>query len=134
MIPGGERMPLSAYFPPPVPDPYRYSYQLISSIPVEDVSRYIDTKILEQSSSISENGLTAQINAHVFINGIVGETVQIWIAANALDENGNTVGVRRIEKIAVLDEVGVIEVSGFVYSTGNPIATVELYAETIYNK
>lgn len=134
MIPSGGRLPLSAYFSPPVPDPYRYSYQLISSIPVEDTDRYIETKLLDQSLSISEDGLTGQITARVFVNGIAGETVQVWIAAVALDAEGNVVGVRRIEKMAALDEVGVLEMRGVVYSAGKTIDSIDLYAEAVYSK
>jgi len=134
MLPGGEGMPLSAYFPPPVPDPYRYSYQLISAIPVEDTDRYIETSLLDLTQLISEDGLTGQFNARVFVNGISGETVQVWLAAVARDADENIVGVRRIEKITVLDDLGVIEISGFIYSAGNPIDNIDLFSEAVYNK
>ncbi len=126
------QLPLSAYFPPPVPQPYRTSSILISAIPVEDESRYIETEILDQNVAISEDGLTAQVDARVFVNGIVGETVQVWLSAAAVDEEGAIVGVRRIEATGVLDEIGVIEVSGFIYSAGAVIDAVQLNVEASY--
>ncbi len=126
------QLPLSAYFPPPVPQPYRTSSILISAIPVEDESRYIEAEILDQNVAISEDGLTAQVDARVFVNGIVGETVQVWLSAAAVDEEGAIVGVRRIEATGVLDEIGVIEVSGFIYSAGAVIDAVQLNVEASY--
>ena len=132
MIPANSQLPLSAYFPPPVPDPYRYSYQLVSALAVEDTDRYIQTEILSQTISLSEDGITARVSTRVFANGIVGETVQVWISATALDEAGKIVGVRRIEGLATLDETGVVEINGYVYSVGNPIETVKLTGEAVY--
>jgi LysM repeat protein len=134
MIPSKSQLPLSAYFPPPVPEPYRYSYLLISSIPVEDESRYLETQIMDQSVNISEDGLTAQITARVFVNGTVGESVQVWLSAAAFNKDGSIVGVRRIEAVATLDEVGVIVLNGYVYSTATPINSVQLNAEAIYTQ
>ncbi|KUK46711.1 MAG: hypothetical protein XD73_0415 [Anaerolinea thermophila] len=134
MIPAGGEQVLSAYFPPPIPDPFRYSYQLVSSIPVEDMSRYIETKILEQSIDISNDGLTAQVSARVFMNGIVGDTVRVWLSAIAKDANGAVMGVRRIEAVTELDSLGIVEVTGFVYSVESPIEEVALQAEAIYTQ
>ena len=132
LIPSQGQLPLSAYFPPPILQPYRYSYILISAIPVEDESRYIETEVMEQNVTVSEDGLTAQINVRVFVNGIVGETVQVWLSAAAVDEEGTIVGVRRIEATRILGEIGIIEVQGFVYSVGAAIDTVQLNAEASY--
>ncbi len=132
VIPSQGELPLAAYFPPPVPQPYRYSSVLTSAIPLEDESRYITTEILEQNVSISEDGLSAQINARVFVNGIVGKNVQVWLSAAAKDKDGMIVGVRRIEAAGTLDDIGVIEISGFVYSVGTAIEMVQLNAEASY--
>lgn len=132
LIPSQGQLPLSAYFPPPIPQPYRYSYILTSAIPVEDESRYIETEIMEQNVTVSEDGLTAQINARVFVNGIVGETVQVWLSAAAVDKDGKIIGVRRIEATGTLDGIGIIEIQGFVYSVGTAIETVQLNAEASY--
>ena len=134
LIPSQGQLPLSAYFPPPIPQPYRSSYILISAIPVEDESRYINTEILDQNIAISEDGLTAQVYARVFVNGIVGETVRVWLSAAALDAEGALVGVRRIEAAGILDEIGVIEVRGFVYSAETAIDTVLLNVEAGYEQ
>ncbi|NMC45901.1 MAG: LysM peptidoglycan-binding domain-containing protein [Chloroflexi bacterium] len=134
MIPSGAALPLSAYFPPPVPEPYRYSYQLVSALPVENADRYVETSLLDESRVISADGLTGQVTARVFVNGVAGETVQVWLAVVAQDTNGNIVGVRRIEKIATLDDLGVIEMSGFIYSAGNPMVNVDLLVEAIYSQ
>ncbi len=134
MLPSKGQLPLSAYFPPPIPQPYRYSYLLKSAIPVEDESRYIETEILEQTVTISEDGFVAQISARVFVNGTVGETVQVWLSAAALDDGENIIGVRRIEATGTLDEVGVVVVNGYVYSASTPIGSVQLSAEAIYTQ
>jgi len=134
MIAAGEQQVLSAYFPPPIPDPLRYSYQLISSIPVENISRYIEAQIIEQSVDISEDGLTAQISARVFVNGIVGETVRIWLAVVARDSAGDVMGVRRIEAVSQLDSLGIVEMSGAVYSIEQPIEIAVLQAEAAYTQ
>ena len=132
MIAAGEQQVLSAYFPPPVPEPLRYSYQLVSSIPVENISRYIETQILDQSVDISEDGLTARVSLRVFVNGIMGETVRVWVAVVARDSAGEVMGVRRIEAESQLDSGGVLEISGVVYSVEQPIEEVVLQAEAAY--
>ena len=132
MIAAGEQQVLSAYFPPPIPEPLRYSYQLVSSIPVEDTSRYIETQILEQSVDISEDGLTAQVSLRVFVNGIAGETVRVWVSVVARDSDGEVMGVRRMEAVSELDSVGILELSGAVYSVEQPIEEVVLQAEAAY--
>lgn len=134
MVPSKGQLPLSAYFPPPIPQPYRYSSLLISAIPVEDESRYIETEILEQSVTISEDGLAAQISVRVFVNGTVGKTVQVWLSAAALDDEGNIIGVRRVEATGSLDEVGVLMVSGYVYSVSTSIDSFQLNVEAVYTQ
>lgn len=134
MIAAGEQQVLSAYFPPPIPEPLRYSYQLVSSIPVEDTSRYIETQILEQSVDISEDGLTAQVSLRVFVNGIAGETVRVWVSVVARDSEGEVMGVRRMEAVSELDSVGILELSGAVYSVEQPIEEVVLQAEAAYEQ
>lgn len=134
MIPSKGQLPLSAYFPPPIPQPYRYSSLLISAIPVEDESRYIETEILEQSVIISEDGLAAQISVRVFVNGTAGKTVQVWLSAAALDDEGNIIGVRRVEATGSLDEVGVLMVSGYVYSVSTSIDSFQLNVEAMYTQ
>jgi len=134
MLPAKGQLPLSAYFPPPIPQPYRYSSLLISAIPVEDESRYIKTEILEQSITILEDGLAAKISARVFVNGSVGKIVQVWLSAAALDKEGNIIGVRRIEATGSLDDVGVMLVDGYVYSVSSPIDSVQLNVEAMYTQ
>lgn len=134
MIPSKGQLPLSAYFPPPIPQPYRYSSLLISAIPVEDKSRYIETEILEQSVTISEDGLVAQISVRVFVNGTVGKTVRVWLSAAALDDEGNIIGVRRIEATGSPDEAGVLIVSGYVYSVSTSIDSFQLNVEAMYTQ
>ena len=134
MLPSKGQLPLSAYFPPPIPKPYRYSYLLLSALPMEDESRYIETEILDQTVAISEDGLAAKISTRVFVNGAVEETVRVWLSATALDNEGNIIGVRRIEATGSLDEVGVIIVSGSVYSVSAPIDSVQLNVEAMYTQ
>lgn len=132
MIAAGEQQVLSAYFPPPIPEPLRYSYRLVSSIPVENINRYIETQILEQTVDISEDGLTAQVSLRLFVNGIAGETVSVWVAVVARDSAGEVMGVRRIETVSQLDSGGVLEITGTVYSVEQPIEEVVLQAEAAY--
>ncbi|HOJ00271.1 MAG TPA: LysM peptidoglycan-binding domain-containing protein [Anaerolineaceae bacterium] len=134
LLPSGEKLPLSAYFPPPVPQPYRFSFLLKSAIAVEDESRYLSTELLEQSITISQDGLSAQISARIFVNGIAGRNVRVWLALTALDDENTIVGVRRLETKGTLGETGVMVVSGNVYSTGALIRTVELKAEAMYSQ
>lgn len=131
LIPSGGSMSLSAYFPGPVPEPFRYSYQLISAIPAETEGRYLETRILQQDVDIMGDGLTAQVSARVFTNGIAGSTVQIWLGLTARDAEGQIVGVRRIEQVAELGEDGIVELSGYIYSSGEAIEVVEIVAEAV---
>jgi hypothetical protein len=71
------------------------------------------------------------VNARVFTNGIAGSTVQVWLGLTARDAEGQIVGVRRIEQIAELGEDGVVELSGYVYSSGEAIVSIEFAAEVI---
>jgi len=131
LLPSKAKLPLCAYFPPPIPIPYRSSYTLKSAIPVEGESRYLTTEIREQTITISENSLSAQISARVGVNGNVGENVRIWLAAIAFDEKGNVIGVRRIETSAILPSDKELLMNGYVYSTGAPIHSVQLSAEAL---
>lgn len=131
LLPGKGQLPLAVYFPPPIPEPYRYSVTLQSAIAVEDESRYLKTEIQEQTVTISNDGLSAQINARLLVSGSAGENVRVWLAVVALDENGTVVGVRRLETIATLDTQGVVMMNGYVYSTGTVIDAVQLTAEAM---
>ncbi len=77
------------------------------------------------------DGLTAQVSARVFTNGIAGSTVQIWLGLTARDAEGQIVGVRRIEQVAELGEDGIVELSGYIYSSGEAIEVVEIVAEAV---
>lgn len=132
LLPAGKSLPLTTYFPAPVPASFQASAEIISSLPNPADGRYLPARLENQAVFLSADRLTAEISLEVFLDE--GETParRVWVAATAYDGQGNAIGVRRWENSAGQSLVPgqAMPVSLRVYSNSGPIDRVDLSVET----
>jgi hypothetical protein len=117
-----EKLPFAAYFSPEMPDPFQFSAQFSSSIPLDvEVNQYLRVEILDQQITINDSS-----TAHVSGSFELPEnTSHIWVVAIALNESGEIIGLRKWEPTD--PEAGVFEFN--LYAVSGQIAEVQVFAE-----
>ncbi len=127
----GEQLPLAAYFPPPVPDPFHASAVIESALPSPEDGRYLTVILDEQKILLTDSGLAATIELQLSL--AAGESVarRIWVVASAYDRQGNVVGLRRWEYKAEnpLQSGQTLPIRFDIYSISGKIERVDLAAE-----
>ncbi len=126
----GSRIPLSAYFPPPIPDSYQVYASLLTALPSDEESMPI--AIQDKVVSFIDSKHCALVGGRISLEN-VDQTAfqQVWVVAVAVDEDDQVVGVRKW----VSDEDGSsaalqsISFEFYVYSLGPPIAEIQLLTE-----
>jgi LysM repeat protein len=117
-----EKLPFAAYFSPEMPDPFQFSAQFTSSIPLDvAVNQYQRVEILDQQFTINDPSTTRVSGSFE----LPENTTQIWVVAIALNESGNIIGLRKWESTE--PETGVFEFN--LYAVSGQIAEVLVYAE-----
>jgi LysM repeat protein len=100
-------IPLSIYFPPPLPDTYTPQAELVSALPViGGEERYLPAKLKIEDEVIEPDGLQATIEGEVSLPKRSLPANQTWIALVAYGTNGEVVGVRKWEAEAILEPSG----------------------------
>jgi LysM repeat protein len=128
----GKAMPLTAYFPSPLPDPFQTSFQLIDALPVLDgTTRYLETKVENLNTTVSPDGLSATINGVIVLNVSTARANKVWAAAIAYDTSHQVVGVHRWESANPLLSGQQLPFTFQVYSSGASIAYVEVLAQAL---
>jgi hypothetical protein len=128
-IPGGESLPLAAYFPPPLPSQMEFALELLTALPVpEDSLRYLGVEMPEALVEIAPDGKSAQVSAELRVNGDQTAAV-VWVAAGAFNARGELVGVRKWESAQPLAPGGVLPVDFDIYSSGGEIEQVKVWVE-----
>jgi hypothetical protein len=100
LLPPGASLPLTAYFPPPVPSPFQASAGLVSALPVgnpQDGGRYLPAHMDNQHILIDPSGLTARVSGEALLDAPDTTAATIWVVAVAYDAQNHMVGVRRWE-------------------------------------
>jgi LysM repeat protein len=126
----GWKIPLVAYFPPPVPETFKPQIDLVSVLPVDpDNRRYINLDLNVASINVSNNKLQATVlgEASLSLDNQIAQ--QVWIVAIAYDHSSKPVGIRKQESVVPLTsgEKFLFEIN--VYSLGPPIETVDVIYE-----
>lgn len=128
LLPPGGRMPVSIYFPAPLPDTPRVSAELIAAFPIpSEDTRYLNANLSSVQVNISADGRSAEIKGQ--ISPSAGSAQTVWVAAAALDERGRVVGLRRWENAQPLADGVAQEFNLTVYSLGGKIARLEYLSE-----
>lgn len=129
-LPAGASMPLVAYFPPPAPDPFQASAELLSALPVAGGdARYLNPRLENTHVDIDPGGLSARAGGAVRLEEQGSKAGAVWVVAVAYDAQGRVVGVRRWENPQPLPPGGQLSFDLTVYSLAGPIQHADLLAE-----
>lgn len=132
VLPPGASLPLAAYYPPPLPDPFQASAELLTVLPnPAGDGRYLAARLNNQQVIIASDGRSAVVRAELSLEEPGDSAQRAWVAAVAYDAEGNVAGLRRWENTTAGPIAGgqSVMVELAVYSLGAPIARVELLAE-----
>jgi len=130
LIPAGKSLPLVAYFQPPVNEEFRVSASVDFFLPVlQDDNRYLPVNIVEQTLTIDEDGMTAQISGEFSFPEGQPDAAYVWISATAFDREGHIVAVRRWENEQTIGNGDQNPFVFALYSLGEPIGRVDLLVE-----
>jgi len=132
ILPPDARLPLVAYFPPPLSAAYQVSAEIQSALPSPDDGRYLPVRLETPRILLDENGLSAVVEVDVWLDIIDSSANQIWISATAYDSKGRVAGVRRWEypgSQPLVSNQG-LAVRFSVYSVSEKIERVELAAQS----
>lgn len=126
----GEQIPLAAYFPPPVPDPFVVDAESAKVVPsTSSDTRFIPLEIEDLDIKIIEDGRAAQIEGQLMMPNQGEPAQKIWLAAVGFDENDQIVGMRRWESSSPLEHGQTLGFQMTVYSSASAIRNVHLYAQ-----
>ena len=132
-IDSGSKLPLFAYFPPPVIDAPVVALQLDSAMSLSESGSSSTTQpavLLEDPEiALSANGLSAVVSTQAVIEPDGGTVGRIWVAAVAYDAQGNIVGIRRFESNNSSNPGEAVSFTLNIYSIGGKIDRVELFGE-----
>ena len=124
----GDSLPLAVYFSPPLPSPYQVTAELLTALPLLNAGeRYLAVVVDDITTQIDEDGLSATVRGALVIEG--DEAAQVRVAAAALDEAGEVVGIRRWERAEPLSSEQPLEFQFTIYSAGGKIVSVDVIAE-----
>ena len=130
----GGKLPLFAYFAPPVPASPQVGLQMLTAMsvnqtgtpsPLQSAAVTVDQPVI----TVSANGLSAQVTAQAKFDSAAGVTGRIWIAAVAYDANGKIVGIRRFVSAGALNPGDWTPFTLNLYSIGEKIEKVDLFGE-----
>ena len=122
----GEKMPFAVYFPPPMPQPFQFSAQFASAIPLDDpFSRYQKVDLVGVSININSQADMAAVSGTFEIQET---TTSVRIVAAAINENGEIVGLRSLQ-IENEDSQSATNFEIKVYAAYGMIDEVLLFAE-----
>jgi len=119
----GSALPLVVFFPPPLGTFTNVRSQLLTALVVSDgETRYLAAAAEVDEVQVSSSGLEAAVRGRVSLpEGAVAQ--QVWLMMVAYAEDGQVVGVRKVEMAAAG------EFDQTVYSLGPVIARVEVLVE-----
>jgi LysM repeat protein len=129
VLPAHASLPLTAFFPAPLPAGLTPRVQALTAISLAaNDPRYLPASLNNVTIDIAADGRSARARGEVILSG-GGAAKTVWVAAVAYDEAGRVVGFRRWEWSGELAPGGSLpfdmEVSGF----GSGMKRVELFVE-----
>lgn len=97
----GSSLPLSVFFPPPLPLDVQPRVEILTAIAIlAGDQRYLPAQIQNTATHVSWSGRSAQAHGDVLLPDDSPSASVIWVAAVAYDASGNVVGWRRWESAA----------------------------------
>jgi LysM repeat protein len=135
VLPPGQSIALTAFFPAPLPEgTYTPLAQIATSIRLLAAdARYLPVRAHNVAVVVVWDGTSAQVSGQVMplsdAQHVEIPAGDVWVAATAYDSDGTVVGVRRWESDAPLPVGGQLPFEMRVSSSGAPIARVEVVAE-----
>lgn len=132
LLPVGQKLPLAAYFPAPVP-PWQTARGHIGTAftYAGDDGRYLPARLREQPVVVDEGGLQAVARGTLVFEGEGEEALRglVVVAVVAYDGEGHLVGLRRWEQEVEWQPGGEMPFEVRVFSLGPSIAEVDVLAE-----
>jgi hypothetical protein len=134
-LPANTQMPLAVYFTPneaaALSGPYQAGAELLTALSGVEDGRYLAVSLTNQTARISEDGLSADLEAEVRLDAEDGTAARVWVLAAAYAADGHVVGVRRWENSVNTPLSGgqALTAAFSVYSLAGPIDHVEMFAE-----
>jgi LysM repeat protein len=127
----GQSLPLTAYFPPPLPMPYEAHAEILIALPNPDDGRYLVARMNQQKVIFAENGLSAVISVNISLELPNATARQVRVAAVAYDQQDRVVGMRRWQNPdgQVLQAGQTLPVKLNIYSLLGSIQRVDLAVE-----
>ncbi|MGD0612091.1 MAG: LysM domain-containing protein [Anaerolineales bacterium] len=130
ILPAGQSMPLSAYFPPPLSEQVVPRLQILTSIRLlPGDARYLPAVVENTLVSVDWSGRSAEVSGKVHLSAATGTAQTVWVLASAYDDAGELVGVRRWEAASPLSAGKDLEFNFQVSSVGPGITRVDFLVE-----
>lgn len=130
VLPPHTSLPLTAFFPPPIPADVQPRVQVLTSIAIPgNDARYLSASLEGTSVVIAADGLTARVSGQVTLPANSAPAKTVWVAAVAYDAAGRVVGFRRWEGGGI-QPGGSLPFDFAVASLGSGLTRVELVVET----
>ena len=130
ILPPGQALPLSVYFPPDVPLDAKPQVQMLTAVRLlPGDQRYLPAGIGDTLVSIDWSGLNAQARGVVTLPKDSKPAGEVWVAAVAYDAAGNVVSVRRWESSTGLAAGGSLPYSFVISSIAGKIERVDFAVE-----
>jgi LysM repeat protein len=124
----GQKIPVVAYFAPPVSNDLIPSAGLISAIPASESGyAFLPTEVVNEQVELK--GQIAEVFGEVDVSGEPGKSVVVRLVAAAYDENGRLVGARRTDASIEIVTGDALDFSMTLFSNGGNIARVAIFAE-----
>ena len=122
----GQKMPVSAYISPDLPEDYQLHASAVTAFPSERVKA--NAEIIDSNIVYNEEKTIAEISGEVQPKGELVKENQIWIAAIAYHQ-GKPAGVRKWVSDDNLSEKEKIPFQIYIYSLGPEIDKITLLSE-----
>jgi LysM repeat protein len=130
ILPPGEAIPLTVFFPPEAPSEARPSVQILTGIRLlPDDNRYLNAVLQNTLVKVDWSGKIALLSGYASLPQKSKSANQVWVAAVAYDAAGRVVGFRRWESSKKLDGGGSLPFEFTVSSLAGAIARVEFLVE-----
>jgi len=131
ILPAKSALPVTVFFPAPVPPNAGVEARLQSALPLpENDRRYLPVEFgASGSQQISQDLRSAQVGGDIHLAPGSGPAAEIWVLAVAYDAGGEVIGVRKWESPGPLETGAALPFELEVYSLGPPISRVETYVE-----
>jgi hypothetical protein len=122
----GQKMPVSVYIPPALPEEYQVYASVVTAFPSERIKA--KAEIIDSNLDYNNNKTIVEISGEVQPKGEIVKENQIWIAAIAYHQ-GQPVGVRKWVSEDNLIENKEIPFQLNLYSLGPEIDKIALFSE-----